>query len=81
MHVGAHVRLLGLSGGWLEELPADEKPYVLSMIGEVFVIEEIDQYGSPWIRKSWSDEMAGTCHGHSIALESHEMEIVAAQSL
>ena len=59
VHVGAHVRLLSLSGNWLEELPHEEKPDVLSMIGEVFEVEEIDDYGRAWISKSWPNEKAG----------------------
>lgn len=74
--VGARVRLIGLSGRWLEELPPDEKRDVLSMIGEVFLVEEIDEHGHPWIRKSWPNEEEGKCHSHSIALESTEMELV-----
>ena len=76
VQVGARVRLLCLSGNWLDELPTDEKADVLSMIGEVFEVEEIDEYGHPWIRKSWPNEAEGECHSHSIALESHEMELV-----
>jgi hypothetical protein len=74
------VRLLGLSGKWLDELPSEEKPRVLSMIGEVFEVEEIDEYGQPWVRKSWPNEEEGTCCSHSIALESQEMELVLEQA-
>jgi hypothetical protein len=74
--VGARIRLLSLSGGWLDDLPAEEKFAVLSMIGSIFEVEEIDEYGHPWIRKSWPDTGAGTCHSHSIALEAREMELV-----
>ena len=77
MNVGAQVRLVALSGRWLDELPKDEKQDVLSMIGEVFCVEEIDEYGHPWIRKSWPNEQEGTCHSHSIALEPQEMELVS----
>lgn len=70
------VRIVALSGDWLESLPSDEKDDVLSMIGEVFVVEEIDEYGHPWVRKSWSDETEGTCKSHSVALEPQEMELV-----
>lgn len=76
IHVGARVRLLSLSGNWLEELPLNEKQDVLSMIGEVFEVEEVDEYGHPWIRKAWPNEAEGRCHSHSIALEPHEMELV-----
>jgi hypothetical protein len=72
----AKVRLIKLSGKWLDELPLDEKQDVLSMIGEVFEVEEIDEHGHPWVRKSWSNEEEGRCHSHSIALEPQEMELV-----
>jgi hypothetical protein len=74
--VGARVRLLSLSGQWLDELPSDEKQDILSMIGEVFEVEEIDEHGHPWVRKSWPNEEEGMCNSHSIALESQEMELV-----
>jgi len=74
--VGAKVRLLGLSGRWLDELPPDEKQDVLSMIGEVFEVEKIDEHGHPWVRKLWPNEKEGKCNSHSIALESKEMELV-----
>lgn len=74
--VGSKVRLLRLSGKWFDELPADEKEDVSSMIGDVFFIEEVDDYGHAWIRKSWPDEEGGRCHSHSIALEPDEMELV-----
>lgn len=76
VHVGSRVRLLCLSGKWLEELPTEEKEDVISMIGEVFEVDEIDEYGHPWIRKSWPNEEEGKCHSHSIALEPHEMVLV-----
>lgn len=41
MRVGARVRLLCLSGQWLEELPTQEKEDVISMIGEVFEVDEL----------------------------------------
>ena len=76
VRVGARVRLLSLSGRWLEDLPPDEKSDVQSMIGKVFEIEEIDEHGHPWIRKSWPNENEGTCRSHSIALEAQEMELI-----
>ncbi len=75
------MRLLKLSGHWLEQLPPEEKLRVSSMIGEVFEVKEIDEYGNPLISKSWSLDDEGYCNGHSIALESHEMELIAGQLL
>ena len=76
VNLGTKVRLLSLSGQWIDELPAEEKPLVLSMIGEVFIIEEIDDYGQPWIRKLWLDAKNSSCQSHSIALEPYEMEVI-----
>ena len=76
VRVGTSVRLLSLSGQWLEELPTEEKNDVISMIGQIFEVEEIDEHGQPWIRKSWPNEAEGKCHSHSIALEPDEMEVV-----
>lgn len=76
MQIGDRIRLLTLTGNWLNELPDDERDDVLSMIGEVFEVEEIDKYGQPWIRKSWPNLQEGKCRSHSIALESQEMELV-----
>jgi hypothetical protein len=56
VQIGTRVRLLSLSRRWIDDLPHDEKHLVLSMIGEVFEIEEIDEYGKPWVRKSWPNE-------------------------
>ncbi len=67
VQVGARVRVLSLSGKWLDKLPGAEKDEVLSMIGDVFEVEEIDKYGQPWVRK----------RSDSVALASCEMEVVS----
>jgi len=41
--LGARVRLLSLSGAWLNDLPDDEKPHVMSMIGKIFEVHDIDK--------------------------------------
>jgi hypothetical protein len=76
VRIGTHVRLIALSGRWLDELPDDERVDVISMVGEVLEVEEIDEDGRPWIRKSWPDGDDGSCYGHSIALDPDEMEVV-----
>lgn len=75
--VGTPVRLLPLSGQWLEELPAEEKNDAISMIGQIFEVEDVDEYGKPWVRKSWPNEAEGRCHAHAVALEADEMEAVS----
>ena len=78
--VGTRVRVVQLSGNWFKQLPADERPLVESMIGEVFPVEEIDEYGQPWVRKSWPNDAEGTCVSHSVALQASEMEMVSEPS-
>jgi hypothetical protein len=46
------------------------------MIGEVFEVYEIDEYGSPWVGKGWSLDGGEAYKGHHVALESAEMELV-----
>jgi len=74
--VGMRIRLIGLSGKWLEHLPQNDRQDVMSMLEEIFEVEEIDQYGRPWISKSWSSDGGKTNYSHSIAPEQYEMEIV-----
>jgi hypothetical protein len=45
------------------------------MIGQVFKVTEIDEYGHPWVEKWWK-EADGSSYCHSLALESDEMEVV-----
>lgn len=74
VRVGSMVRVVSLSGEWFEKLPDDEKCAVQSMIGEVFAVEEIDEYGRPWVEKWWYEDDENHCRSHSVALEPHEME-------
>jgi hypothetical protein len=73
---GSKVRIVSLSRSWIAELPQDEQVHILSMIGETFEVEQIDEYGQPWVRKSWPGPEEGMCRSHSLALEPHEMELV-----
>jgi hypothetical protein len=65
----------------LESLPHDEIEDVRSMIGEVFEVYEIDEYGSPWVEKSWHFPEDDKYKSHSIALDSNEMELVNDKAL
>lgn len=71
MKLSDPVRLRSLSGEWVKELPAEEKNDVIAMIGQIFAVEEVDEYG-----KSWPNEVEGKCGSHAIALEPDEMQIV-----
>ena len=74
--IGSRVRLIQLPTSLLGELPEDEVEALRSMVGEVFVVTEIDQYGKPWIGKGWNSPEKGDYTGHSLALDPTEMELV-----
>ena len=75
VRVGSKVRLLRLEKDFIESLPSDEIEDVSSMIGEVFEVYDIDEYGQPWIMKEWRIAEDQTM-SHSLALSSNEMEAV-----
>ena len=78
--VGDLVRVVSLSGDWFNSLPSDERVRVESMIGEVLAVEEIDEYGHPWVCKWWHSQSADTAQSHSVALDPSEMEFVSSPS-
>ena len=76
VNVGTRVRVVQLSAKFLESLPEDEVDDVRSMIGEVFVVDEIDEYGCPWVMKEWPGPNQQQRRSHSVALDASEMEVV-----
>ncbi len=46
------------------------------MIGEVFEVYEIDEWGSAWVEKSWRTD-GQESRSHSLALDALEMEVVS----
>ena len=75
VRVGDRVRVIALSDSFLHSLPDDEIGLVSSMIGEIFEIDEIDQWGAAWVTKHWPRE-GGVIDAHSVGLSSSEMELV-----
>ncbi len=73
--VGSRVRVLDISSSFLDSLPKNEIEDVRSMIGEVFQVYEIDEYGSSWVEKVWHYP-GGKSVSHSVALSQAEMELV-----
>jgi len=78
--VGTTVRVLSLSGRWLDEIPEDERARVLSMVGETFQVYEIDSYGRPWVMKEWHgvDGHPDVFLVEDVALDADEMLVVRA---
>ena len=75
MTVGLQVRLLALPMFLKQDLPADEWAALESMLGEVFQVLEIDEYGRAEVEKRW-DCGDGVTRSHSLWLDPHEMERV-----
>ena len=73
--VGTRVRVLGLAPFLKRDLPPSEWRELETMVGEIFEVYEIDEHGAAWVEKVWHDG-DGEHHSHSLALESHEMEVV-----
>ncbi len=78
--VGSKVRVVQLARSFIDKLPDDEAENVRSMLGEVFEVYEIDEYGSPWVEKVWHLP-GGKSNSHSVALASSEMELVDESAL
>ena len=72
---GSKIRVLSIPLWLRSRLPADEWANLQSMVGEAFVIDEVDEYGQPWVSKDFEDEKDGK-HSHSIALDKSEIELV-----
>ncbi len=79
MKVGDSVRVLSLDKADFGHLEEKELSEVMSMIGEVLEIYEIDQYGQAWVTKEWWDS-EGDVMAHSVGLSSTEMELQSAYS-
>jgi len=73
--IGTRVRILELARSLKRDLPPDELRELETMVGEVFEVCEIDQYGGVWVEKWWHDG-DGQSHSHGLALASHEFEVV-----
>jgi hypothetical protein len=73
--VGTRVRVLAITPSLERDLPADEWQDLKTMVGEVFEVYEIDEYGGAWVEKVWK-EGDEELHSHSYSLASHEMEVV-----
>ena len=77
--VDSFVKVLSLDPADFSHLDEKELSEVMSMIGEVLQVYEVDEYGQAWVTKEWwlsdSDVMS-----HSVGLSSKEMEIQENQS-
>jgi len=68
--VGSRVPVVAIAAFLERDLPPEEWECVRSMLGEVFEIYEIDEWGGAWVQYQ----------SHSLSLESDEMELVEGQT-
>lgn len=59
----------------LEKLPEDEVENLQSMVGDIFVVDEIDEYGGVWVEKEF-DLGNGKIQSRSLSLNLDEMELI-----
>lgn len=75
--VGDTVRVLEIDASI--KLEKDEIEKVMSMVGEEFEVDEIDEYGCAWVTKWWrTGEDESEAHG--ISLTSQQMKLVRSKN-
>ena len=77
MTVGSYVRVLTIPASVTRPLSSEDRAGLESMLGDVFEVYEIDEWGQAWVRKEWPPGEAAHRY-HSLGLDSHEMERVEA---
>jgi hypothetical protein len=71
--IGDIVRIVKLSQDFIENFPEQDRVLIETMIGQLFKIYGIDEFGQPWVSKEFHDE-DGKLQSHIIALDPDEME-------
>lgn len=70
----AFVKILSLNPKDFAHLNENELLEVMSMVGEILEVYEIDEYNQAWVRKEWKVS-EDDIKGHSVGLSSHEFEL------
>ena len=76
MRVGTRVRVIEIADSLRDRLASNEWSELQTMLGEVFEVYEVDEYGWAWVEKQWLTESGDCDYSHCLALASHEMEVV-----
>ena len=74
--IGTRVRVLEVSPYLKDRVPVDEGQRLETMVGEVFDVYEIDEYGWAWVEK-WFESGENVRYSHCLALAANEMEVVS----
>lgn len=75
VRVGDVVRVLKIADFLARELPADEFSQLESMVGRLFPITRIDEWGGAWVELA-SGEEPDDVTTHHLMLSADEMELV-----
>jgi hypothetical protein len=74
--VGTRVRVTEITDSLRQRLPPNEWTELQTMLGGVFEVYEVDEYGWAWVEKQWLTEDGDCDYSHCLALAAHEMEVV-----
>jgi hypothetical protein len=74
--IGDQVKLTGVPDWLLHDLPEDEQQEILSYIGQLAIVQEIDAYGYFWIGFGNTIASMAEAHysGHSFAVAREFIE-------
>ncbi len=73
VRVGDTVKVLAIDASIKPE--KDEAEKVMSMVGEEFEVDEIDEHGCAWVTKWWRTK-ENESEAHGISLTSKQMKLV-----
>ena len=76
VNLGDKVKVISFDGNYVSRLVPAEQEKIKSMIGEIFTVDEIDEYGGVWVHKVWLNEKGDESEHRGISLSSEEMERV-----
>lgn len=74
---GCRVRIFRLLPETISVIPSDELDEVLTMVGEIFEVDDVDEYGQAWVYKNFrtdEDDDSVGYYSHSLGLAPGEME-------
>jgi hypothetical protein len=76
LHVGDLVRLIGVPDWLIHDLPEDEKQEIIAFIGNVAVVEKIDDAGYFWLGFGNTVEVADSAYytGHTFCVTREYLE-------
>ncbi len=75
VEVGSKVKVISVPDTLLNKIPENEVANLKSMIGKVFTVYEIDEWGGVWVEK-WFGGDSDVPNYHSLSLDSNEMEVI-----